>query len=339
MKAMQVTAPGGPFELVERPIPEPKSGWVRIKVKACGICHSDMLVKMGYWPNLQYPRVTGHEVAGIIDALGPDVGGDGSAAWKIGQRVGVGWYGGHCTFCEPCRRGNFTYCENGSITGFTQDGGYQEYMLANVQALAHIPDDLSFEDAAPLMCAGITTYNSLRHAGAMPGDLVAIQAIGGLGHLAIQYARKFGYRVAAISRGPAAKELALHLGAHDYIDSEAKNPGEALKAMGGAKVIIATAPSGKAQAALVSGLGVNGKLLVIGASADPIEVTPIQLIGGGRIIQGWAAGTSMDSEDTLKFSALSGVRPMIETFPLEKANEAYDRMESGKSRFRVVLTM
>lgn len=334
MKAMQITAPGGPFELVDRPIPEPGSGWVRIKVKACGVCHSDMLAKMGYWPNLKYPLVTGHELAGIIDAIGPGV-----TRWETGQRVGVGWYGGHCTFCEPCRRGNFTYCENGSITGFTLDGGYQEYMLANVQALAHLPEDLSFEEAAPLMCAGVTTYNSLRHAGALPGDLVAVQAIGGLGHLAVQFARKFGYRVVAISRGVAAKELALNLGAHFYIDSEAQNPGEALKAMGGARVIIATAPSGKAMSALIGGIGVNGKLLVIGASSDPIEVTPAQLIGGGKTLQGWAAGTSIDSEDTLRFSALSGVRPMIEKFPLEKANEAYKLMESGKARFRVVLTM
>jgi D-arabinose 1-dehydrogenase-like Zn-dependent alcohol dehydrogenase len=334
MKAMQITAAGGPFELVDRPIPEPKPGWVRVKVKACGVCHSDMLAKMGYWPNLQYPLVTGHEVAGTIDALGPGV-----TTWKTGQRVGVGWYGGHCTFCEPCRRGNFTYCENGSITGFTLDGGYQEYMLAKVQALAHIPDDLSFEDAAPLMCAGITTYNALRHAGALPGDLVAVQAIGGLGHLAVQYASKFGYRVAAISRGVAAKDLALKLGAHSYIDSEVQDPGEALKAMGGARVIIATAPSGKAMSALIGGIGVNGKLVVIGASSDPIEVTPGQLIAGGKTLQGWAAGTSIDSEDTLRFSALAGVRPMIEKLPLEKANEAYDRMLSGKALFRVVLTM
>jgi D-arabinose 1-dehydrogenase-like Zn-dependent alcohol dehydrogenase len=334
MKAMQITAPGGPFELVDRPIPEPKPGWVRIKVKACGICHSDMLAKMGYWPGLKYPLVTGHEVAGIIDAVGPDV-----VAWKPGQRVGVGWYAGHCTFCEPCRRGDFVHCDNGPITGFTQDGGYQEYMLASVQALALIPDDLSFADAAPLMCAGVTTFNSLRHAGALPGDLVAVLAIGGLGHLAVQFASKFGYRVAAISRGAKAKDLALQLGAHLYIDSEAENAGQALKAMGGAKVIIATAPSAKAMTALVDGIGVNGKLLVIGASTDPIEVTPIQLIPRNRGIMGWASGTSIDSEDTLRFSALSGVRPMIEAFPLEKANEAYERMESGKARFRVVLTI
>jgi D-arabinose 1-dehydrogenase-like Zn-dependent alcohol dehydrogenase len=334
MKVIQIPAPGAPFELVEREIPEPKSGWVRIKVKACGICHSDMYVKMGYWPGLQYPRIPGHEVAGIIDAVASDV-----TSWKVGQRVGVGWYGGHCTVCEPCRRGNFAHCEKGSITGFTHDGGYAEYMLAPAQAVALIPDDLAFEDAAPLMCAGITTFNALRHAGASPGDLVAVQAIGGLGHLAVQYARKFGYRTVAISRGASAKDLALKLGAHDYIDSEAGNPADALKAMGGAKVIIATAPSGKAMSALVDGLGVDGKMMVIGASPEAIEVTPVQLILSNRSLQGWASGTAIDSEDTLKFSALAGVRPMIEKFPLEKAAEAYERMESGKARFRVVLTV
>jgi D-arabinose 1-dehydrogenase-like Zn-dependent alcohol dehydrogenase len=334
MKAVQIPAPGAPFELVEREIPDPKSGWVRIKVRACGICHSDMLVKQGYWPGIQYPRVTGHEVAGVIDAVGPDV-----TAWSPGQRVGVGWYGGHCTVCNPCRRGNFGACEKGGITGFTHDGGYAEYMVAPAQALAHIPDDLAFEDAAPLMCAGITTFNSLRHAGAQPGDLVAVQAIGGLGHLAVQFAAKFGYRTVAISRGNSAKDLALKLGAHAYIDSEASNPGDALKAMGGAAVILATAPDGKSMSALVNGLGFGGKMVVIGASNDAIEVTPIQLIGGVRTITGWAAGTATDSEDTMRFSVMAGVKPMIETYPLEKAAEAYERMESGKATFRVVLTV
>jgi D-arabinose 1-dehydrogenase-like Zn-dependent alcohol dehydrogenase len=335
MKAIQIPAPGGPLELVERSLPEPKSGWVRIKVRACGVCHSDVMVKDGLVPGLQYPRIPGHEVSGVIDAVG-----DGVTTWTPGQRVGVGWYGGHCTVCNLCRRGNFGFCEIGGITGFTHDGGYAEYMVAPAQALALIPDELSFEDAAPLMCAGITTFNALRHAGAHPGDLVAVQAIGGLGHLAVQYASKFGYRTVAISRGTAAKDLALKLGAHDYIDSDASNPADALKAMGSAKVIIATAPSGKAMSALVDGLGVGGRMMVIGASFEPIEVTPAQLIlGGGLSLQGWSSGIATDSEDTLRFSALSGVRPMIETFPLEKAAEAYERMQSGKARFRVVLTV
>jgi D-arabinose 1-dehydrogenase-like Zn-dependent alcohol dehydrogenase len=334
MKAIQIPAPGAPFELVDRPLPDLKPGWVRIQVKACGVCHSDMYAKMGYWPGLKYPLIPGHEVAGIIDALSPEI-----TAWTAGQRVGVGWYGGHCTFCEPCRRGNFAACEKGGITGFTHDGGYAEYMVAPAQAVALIPDDLDFADAAPLMCAGITTYNALRHAGAMPGDLVAVLAIGGLGHLAIQYAAKFGYRTVAISRGTDAKDLALKLGAHDYIDSTASNAADTLAAMGGAKVILATAPSGKAMSGLISGLGVGGKLVVVGASQEPIEVAPNNLLGKYRSVVGWAAGTAIDSEDTLRFSALTGVRPMIEKYPLAQANEAYERMESGKARFRVVLEM
>jgi D-arabinose 1-dehydrogenase-like Zn-dependent alcohol dehydrogenase len=334
MKTIQVPKPGADFQLVNREIPAVKPDWVRIRVQACGVCHSDSLVKEGYWPGLQYPRVPGHEVAGVIDEIGPNV-----KPWKKGQRVGVGWYGGHCGYCSACRRGNLILCHNAGITGFTHDGGYSEYMLAPAHSLAAIPDGLAPEDAAPLMCAGITTFNALRHSGALPGDLVAIQAIGGLGHLAVQFANKFGYRTVAISRGDDSKDLALKLGAHAYINSDAVKPAEELERMGGAKAILATAPSGKAMSALIDGLGDFGKLVVIGASTEPIEVSPIQLIGGMKSIQGWAAGVAADSEDTLGFSALTGVRPMIEKFPLDQAAQAYDRMMSGKARFRVVLTV
>ena len=334
MKAVQVGKPGGPLDLCERDIPEPQAGWVRVKVQACGVCHSDMLLKEGYWPGVQYPRIPGHEIAGVIDAVGRDV-----TAWKKGQRAGVGWYGGHCGICEPCRRGQFVSCRVGPVTGFSHDGGYAEYMVAPAETLAAIPDELAAEDAAPLLCAGITTFNALRNSGARPGDLVAIQAIGGLGHLAVQFANKFGYRAVAIGRGGSTKELALKLGAQAYIASDQSNAAEELQKMGGAKAVLSTAPSGKAMSELIDGLGVNGKLIVVGASAEPIEVSPVQLINGMRSIQGWTAGTSIDSEDTLKFSALSGVRPVIEKFPLSRAAEAYDRMMSGKARFRVVLMM
>lgn len=334
MKVAQISKPGGEFEIVEREIPAPGMGEVRIKVQACGICHSDVLTKDGLWPGIQYPRIPGHEVAGFIDELGAKV-----TAWKQGQRVGVGWHGGQDNSCRYCRRGDFRNCENLKIPGISYDGGYQEYMIAPVEALAPIPDTLSDVEAAPLLCAGITTYNSLRHSGAMPGDVVAVQGVGGLGHLGIQFANKFGYNVVAIGRGPENARLAKTLGAHSYIDSESVNAAEELQKMGGAKVILATAPSSKAMSALIDGLSANGKLVVIGATFDPIEVTPVQLISGSRTIQGWAAGTASDSEDTLRFAELSGVRPMIETFPLEKAGEAYARMMSGKAEFRVVLTM
>ncbi|HMD50737.1 MAG TPA: alcohol dehydrogenase [Bryobacteraceae bacterium] len=334
MKAIQVSKSGGPLELVEREIPAVKRDWVRIRVQACGVCHSDMMMKEGYWPGLQYPRVPGHEVAGIIDELGENV-----TVWKKGQRVGVGWYGGHCGVCEPCRRGELACCLVGPITGFTYDGGYTEYMLAPAQSLAAMPDHLSPEEAAPLMCAGLTTYNALRNSGARPGDVVAIQGIGGLGHLAVQYAAKFGYRTVALGRGNDARDLALKLGAQAYIDSESANPVEELQKMGGAKVIVSTAPSGKAMATVFDGLGVLGKLMVIGAANDPLEVSPGQFITGKRSVQGWVAGTSIDSEDTLRFSAMSGVRPMIEKYPLARAAEAYDRMLSGHAKFRVVLMM
>jgi D-arabinose 1-dehydrogenase-like Zn-dependent alcohol dehydrogenase len=334
MKVAQIPKPGADFEIVERPIPEPDAGHVRIKVKACGICHSDVLVKEGLLPGIQYPRVPGHEVAGIVDEVGPGV-----SSWKKGQRVGVGWHGGHDNTCRECRRGDFRNCRNVKIPGISYDGGYQEYMVAPVEALAAIPDTLSAVEAAPLLCAGITTYNSLRHSGALPGDLVAVQGIGGLGHLGIQFANKFGYKVAAIGRGSENAALAKKLGASLYIDSKATNAAQELQKMGGAQVILATAPNSKAMSELIDGLGPNGKLMVIGATFDPIEVTPPQLIFGSRTIQGWAAGTPADSEDTLRFAELSGVRPMIETYPLEKAAEGYARMMSGNAQFRVVLTM
>lgn len=334
MKAAQISKPGGDFELVEREIPNPAAGHVRIKVQACGVCHSDVLTKQGLWPGIQYPRVPGHEVAGVIDAVAADV-----TAWRPGQRVGVGWHGGHDNTCLSCRRGDFKNCENFKIPGISYDGGYQQYMVAPVEALAPIPDTLSDVEAAPLLCAGITTYNSLRHSGALPGDLVAIQGVGGLGHLGIQFANKFGYRVVAIGRGPDNAALATKLGAGAYIDSSSTNPAEALQKLGGAKVILATAPSSKAMSALIDGLGPNGKLVVIGAAFEPIEVTPVQLITGSRSIQGWAAGTAADSEDTLRFAELSGVRPMVEVFPLERAGEAFARMMSGEAQFRVVIKM
>lgn len=334
MKAVQVPAAGADFQIVEREIPEPGAGQVRIKVQACGICHSDELTKEGHWPGIQYPRVPGHEVAGVVDALGAGV-----STWREGQRVGVGWHGGHDNTCPQCRRGDFINCRNQKVAGISYDGGYQEYMIAPVEALAAVPDSLSAAEAAPLLCAGITTYNALRHSGALPGDLIAVLGVGGLGHLGIQFASKFGYQVAAIGRGPEDAPLARKLGASFYIDSRSERPSEALRRRGGAQVVLATAPSSKAMSEVIDGLAPNGKLMVVGATADPIEVTPLQLITGTRTIQGWASGTPADSEDTLRFAELSGVRPMIETYPLEKAAEAYARMKSGKAEFRVVLTM
>jgi len=293
-----------------------------------------VVTKDGLLPGIQYPRVPGHEVVGLIDELGAGVSG-----WTKGQRVGVGWHGGHDGTCLQCRRGDFINCVNQKIAGVSYDGGYQEYMVAPMEALAAVPDGLKDVEAAPLLCAGITTFNALRHAGAMPPDLVAVQGVGGLGHLGIQFANKCGYKVAAIGRGPENAELATKLGAHVYIDSHATNAAQELQKLGGAKVILATAPSGKAMSELISGLGPNGRLMVIGAPLDPIEANPLQLIFGSRTIEGWASGIATDSEDTLRFAELTGVRPMIETYPLEKAAEAYDRMMSGKAQFRVVLTM
>jgi D-arabinose 1-dehydrogenase-like Zn-dependent alcohol dehydrogenase len=334
MKAAQVPRPGAPFEVIEREIPQPGTGQARIRVQACGVCHSDVFTKEGWWPGIQYPRIPGHEVAGVIDELGAGV-----SAWTMGQRVGVGWHGGHDNTCRECRRGDFRNCRNVQVPGISYDGGYQEYMVAPVEALVALPESLTDVEAAPLLCAGITTYNALRHSGALPGDLVAVQGIGGLGHLGIQFANKFGYRVAAIGQGPANAALAKKLGASVYIDSKAANAAEVLQKLGGARVIMATAPSSKAMSELVDGLGPNGKLMVVGAAAEPIEVTPIQLISGSRSLQGWASGTPADIEDTLAFAELSGVRPMIETYPLKQAAEAYARMMSGKAEFRVVLTM
>jgi D-arabinose 1-dehydrogenase-like Zn-dependent alcohol dehydrogenase len=334
MKAAQVSRPGADFEVVEREIPEPEAGQVRIKVQACGVCHSDVLTKDGLWPGIQYPRVPGHEVAGVIDEVG-----DGVSEWKKGQRVGVGWHGGQDNTCRECRRGDFRNCRNLKVCGISYDGGYQQYMVAPAEALVSIPETLSDVDAAPLLCAGITTYNALRHSGALPGDLVAVQGIGGLGHLGIQFANKFGYKVVAIGRGPENAPLAKKLGASVYVDSKSTNVAEELQKLGGARVILATAPNSKAMSELIDGLGPNGELMVVGASSDPIEVTPLQLINGSKTIQGWASGTPADSEDTLHFAEISGVRAMIETYPLERAAEAYARMLSGKAEFRVVLTM
>ena len=334
MKIAVVPKPGSDFELQERDIPQPPAGHVRIRVQACGICFSEHLVRDGLWPGVAYPRSPGHEIAGVIDEVG-----SGVANWKKGQRVGVGWHGGHDGTCLQCRRGNFINCDNEKITGITHDGGYAEYMLAPAEAVAQMPDSLDPAEAAPLLCAGITTFNALRHSGAGPGDLVAIQGIGGLGHLGIQFASKFGYRVAAISRGKESEPLAKKLGAHIYIDSSATNAAAELQKLGGAQVILATAPSGKAMSSLIDGLGPNGSMVILGAGADAIEVSPGKILPGKKRIQGWASGIATDSEDTLRFAEMTGVRPMIEKFPLAKVNEAYARMTSGKAQFRVVLTM
>ena len=321
-------------EIVEREIPKPAPGQVRIQVRACGVCHCDLFTKEGYWPGIQYPRVPGHEVVGIIDELG-----EGVTEWKKGQRIGVGWHGGHDGTCLYCRRGDFRNCRNLKIPGISYDGGYEQYMVAPVEALTTMPEGLSDVEAAPLLCAGITTYNALRHSGALPGDVVAVLGIGGLGHLAIQFANKFGYKVAAVGRGSESAALAKKLGASVYIDNKVTNPAEELQKMGGAQVILGTAPSAKSMTDVIDGLAPNGRLMVVGAESEPIQVTPVQLINGSRSIQGWASGTPTDAEDTLRFAELTGVRPMIETYPLEKAAEAYARMMSGKAQFRVVLTM
>jgi D-arabinose 1-dehydrogenase-like Zn-dependent alcohol dehydrogenase len=333
MKVAQIPNPGADFQIVEREIPTPDARQVRIKVQACGVCHSDALTKDG-WPGIQYPRVPGHEVVGIINAVG-----DGVSDWTMGQRVGVGWHGGHDGTCTSCRRGDFSNCRNLKIAGISYDGGYQQYMVAPMEALVAIPESLNDTEAAPLLCAGITTFNAPLRSGAFPGGLVAVQEIGGLGHLEIQFANKSGYKVAAVRRRPENAALAKKLGASVYIDSKSTNAAEELQKLGGAQVILATAPSSKAMSELIDGLGPNGKLMVVGADIAPIEVTPVQLIFGSRTIQGWASGTPIDAEDTLRFAELTGVRPMIETYPLEKAAEAYARMLSGDAQFRVVLTM
>lgn len=333
MRVVQIPRPKGAFELVERPIPEPGPGTVRIKVLACGICHSDAIVKEGYFPNIQYPRVPGHEVIGVIDALGAGV-----AQWKPGQRVGVGWHGGMCGVCTHCRRGAFFACVTNQVTGISFDGGYGEYMVAPASAVALVPDGLSPADASPLMCAGITTFNALRNSGAEAGDLVAVLGIGGLGHLGVQYANKMGFRTVAIARGKDKEPLAKQLGAAQYIDSQSQDPAAELSKLGGAKVIVATATQGDAMRAVVGGLGINGTMLVLGA-AQGFEVDPLFLLMGRRSVKGWYSGTAIDSEETLAYSAQTGVRSMNEMYPLERAAEAYERMISGKARFRVVLTM
>jgi propanol-preferring alcohol dehydrogenase len=331
MKAVQITRPGGDFQLVERPLPEPRPNEVRIKVDACGICHSDALVKEGHWPGIQYPRVPGHEVAGRIDKVGSAV-----SMWKAGQRVGVGWYGGHCAECDLCRAGDFINCIKAQITGISSDGGYAEYMIARQEAVARLPESFDAVDAGPLLCAGITTFNALRNAGARSGDRVAIQGLGGLGHLGVQFASKMGFDTIGISNGKDKEKLARELGARHYIDAAATDPAQELQKLGGAHLILATAPSGKAIAPLVNGLTPRGKLLIVAAAADPIEIVSIALLSG-KTIAGWPSGVAKDSEDTLVFSSQTGVRPMIEVFPLERAADAFARMMSGKVRFRAVL--
>ena len=334
MRVVQITEPKGPLDLVERDIPEPGAGSVRVKVEACGVCHSDSFTKEGIWPGIQYPRVPGHEIAGIIDAVGTGV-----ARWTPGQRVGVGWHGGHCGHCESCRRGDFVTCQIAfQVPGITYDGGYAEYMIAPAGALALIPEELSAVDAGPLMCAGVTTFNSLRNSGARPGETVAVLGVGGLGHLGIQFAAKMGFRTIAIARGGDKEPLARKLGAWHYIDSQAQDAAAELAKLGGARVILATVTSGEAMSAVLGGLGVNGKFIILGEAAEPLAVPAGLLIAGRRSIMGWPSGTSIDSQDTLSFSVLTGVRAMTEVLPLERAAEAYERMMSGEARFRVVLT-
>ncbi|HZE72898.1 MAG TPA: alcohol dehydrogenase [Pyrinomonadaceae bacterium] len=333
MRAVQISKPNGAFELIEREIPEPVAGQVRIKVEACGICHSDSLTKEGTYPGIEYPRIPGHEVAGIIDAIG-----SGVVGWTQGQRVGVGWHGGYCGHCEQCRRGNFFACQWGQVTGITYDGGYADYMIAHWSALALIPEDLSAVEAGPLVCAGVTTFNSLRNSGARPNELVAVLGLGGLGHLGVQFAVKMGFKTVAIARGGDKEPLARKLGAQHYIDSQSQDPAAELTKMGGAKVILATVTNAGAMNATLGGLGVNGQLLVLGAPPEPLAVPALLLLGGRRSVDGWYSGTSIDSQDTLSFSTLTGVRAMTEVYPLERAAEAYERMMSGKARFRVVLT-
>jgi D-arabinose 1-dehydrogenase-like Zn-dependent alcohol dehydrogenase len=335
MRAVQISRAGGPLELVERPIPQPRPGAVRIKVEACGICHSDVLTKDGIWPGIEFPRVPGHEVIGTIDELGKDV----PPRWQVGQRVGVGWHAWHCGYCDHCRRADFFACQTGiQVTGISFDGGYADYMIAPATALALVPAELRAAEGAPLMCAGVTTFNALRHSGARPGDLVAILGIGGLGHLGVQYAAKMGFRTVAIARGQDKQPLARQLGASHYIDSASTDPASELTKLGGAKVVLATVTHGPAMSATVGGLSPRGRLMVLGA-ADPMDVSPLSLIMGRRAIEGWYSGTSIDAQDTLAFSIHADVRSMNETYPLERAAEAFDRMMSGKARFRVVLTM
>jgi len=333
IRVVQIAMKGGPFEVVQRDMPQPGQGEVRIKVQACGVCHSDSIAKDGLFPGIPYPIVPGHEIAGVIDAVGTGVIG-----WTPGTRVGVGWFGGHCGRCEPCRRGDLVDCRNLRVPGLNYDGGYAEAMIAPADALARIPDDLSAAEAGPLLCAGVTTFHALRESGARPSDLVAIYGIGGLGHLGVQFAVKMGFRTVAIARGADKEPLARQLGAHIYLDSAAQDVAAELTKLGGAKTILATVTSGKAMSAMIPGLAVRGRLVVVGVGMDPIEVFPIDLIGASRTVTGHIVGAPIDSEDTLAFSALTGVRPTIETMPLERAAKAYDKMMRGEARFRMVLT-
>lgn len=332
MKAAQIQEKGGDFILVDIDKPTPKKGEILIKVEACGICHSDAFVKEGAFPGIEYPRTPGHEVVGMVEKVGADVD-----KWKVGQRVGIGWHGGHCFECEQCRRGDFINCENAKISGISYDGGYAEYMTAPQEAIAVIPEELSSAEAAPLLCAGITVFNALRNSGIKPGDVVAVQGIGGLGHLAIQYASKMGMRTVAISTSDNKKELAKDLGAHHFINTKNSDPAEELQKLGGAKLILATAPNSEAITSVINGLGVDGKLLMVAATGEPVEVSPLQLIMKRKSVAGWPSGTAIDSEDTLNFSALTGTKPMIEEYPLSDVKKAYDRMINNESRFRVVL--
>ncbi len=333
MRAVVVREPGGDFEIEERPVPEPGFQEALVRVHACGVCHSDVYAKEGSFPGVSHPLVPGHEISGVIETLGDHVEG-----WEVGQRVGVGWFGGNCGWCEWCRRGALIDCENMDIPGVTRDGGYADYVVVNARALASMPDDLTDEEAAPLLCAGITTYNALRTSGARGGDRVAVLGVGGLGHLGVQFANKLGFETVAIARGTDKEELARELGAHHYIDSTAGDPGAALQALGGVDLILSTITSAGAMGAVFGGLRPLGRFLVVGADMEPIPVPAGALIGGSKSLTGHSSGTSKDSEDALDFSMLFGVRPMIETLPLERASEAYEKMMSGDARFRMVLT-
>jgi D-arabinose 1-dehydrogenase-like Zn-dependent alcohol dehydrogenase len=332
MRAVQVSRPGGPLELVERDIPSPGAGQIRIHVQACGVCHSDSVVKDGQMPGIQYPRVPGHEVTGVVDAIGSGVSG-----WSEGDGAGVGWNGGYCGYCESCRRGEFFACQTATyVTGLTSDGGYADYIVARSEAAAHLPEGLSWVDAAPLMCAGVTTYNCLRNSGAKPGEVVAVLGLGGLGHLGVQYAAKMGFKTVAIARGQDKAALADKLGAWRYIDSKAQDPAAELQKLGGAKAVLATVTAGDAMSAALGGLGVNGTFLIVGAAMS-MQISPLQLLLKCQSIKGWYSGTAIDSQDTLSFSVQTGVRSMNEVFPLEKVEEAYQRMMNGEARFRAVL--
>ena len=332
MKAVQVSAARGPFELVEREVPEAGPRQVRIRVEACGICHSDAFVKYGAFPGLQLPRIPGHEIAGKVDAVG-----DGVTAWQVGDRVGVGWHGGHCFQCAACRKGLFINCEKAQVCGISYDGGYAEFVVVPQEAVARMPADLDAIDAAPLLCAGITTFNALRNSGARAGDTVAVQGIGGLGHLGLQYAAKMGFRTIAISRGADKEALARQLGAHEYVDTNVTSAAEGLQKLGGADLVLATAPNAEAMGSTLGGLKSRGKLLIVAAPQDPLSLSAFGLLSG-KTIAGWPSGTAMDSEETLSFSALSGVRPRVERFKLEQAEEAFAKVMENRVRFRAVLT-